>query len=61
MNTIAFYAEDDDHKEVNFNQGTLIFTLQLIKICTIETAFKNLNVILIALGLDIGLLQRPLW
>ena len=32
LNTIAFYWEDEDHKEVNFNWETLIFTLQSIKI-----------------------------
>ena len=32
LNTITFYLEDNDHKEVNFNQETLTFTLQIIKI-----------------------------
>ena len=32
LNTITFYLEDDDHKEVNFNGETLTFTLQMIKI-----------------------------
>ena len=32
LNTITFYLEDDDHKEVNFNAETLTFTLQMIKI-----------------------------
>ena len=32
LNTITFYLEDDNDKEVDFNQETLIFTLQLIKI-----------------------------
>ena len=32
LNTITFYLEDDDHKEVNFNEETLTFTLQMIKI-----------------------------
>ena len=32
LNTINFYLEDDDHKEVNFNGETLTFTLQMIKI-----------------------------
>ena len=31
-NTITFYLEDNDHKEVDFNQETLTFTLQMIKI-----------------------------
>ena len=32
LNTITFYLEDDNHKEVIFNGETLTFTLQLIKI-----------------------------
>ena len=32
LNTITFYLEDDSNKEVNFNQETLTFTLQMIKI-----------------------------
>ena len=32
LNTITFYLEDDDHKEVIFNGETLTFTLQMIKI-----------------------------
>ena len=32
LNTITFYLEDDDYKEVNFNGETLTFTLQMIKI-----------------------------
>ena len=32
LNTITYYVEDDDHKEVNFNGETLTFTLQMIKI-----------------------------
>ena len=32
LNTITFYLEDDDHKEVDFNGETLTFTLQMIKI-----------------------------
>ena len=32
LNTITFYLEDNDHKEVDFNGETLTFTLQLIKI-----------------------------
>ena len=31
LNTITFYLEDDDHKEVNFNGETLTFILQMIK------------------------------
>ena len=32
LNTITFYLEDNNHKEVDFNGETLIFTLQMIKI-----------------------------
>ena len=32
LNTITFYLEDDNNKEVNFNKETLTFTLQMIKI-----------------------------
>ena len=32
LNTITFYLEDDNNKEVNFNSETLTFTLQMIKI-----------------------------
>ena len=32
LNTITFYLEDDSDKEVDFNQETLTFTLQMIKI-----------------------------
>ena len=32
LNTITFYLEDDKNKEVEFNQETLTFTLQMIKI-----------------------------
>ena len=32
LNTITFYLEDDNNKEVNFNGETLTFTLQIIKI-----------------------------
>ena len=32
LNTITFYLEDNDHKEVDFNGETLTFTLQTIKI-----------------------------
>ena len=32
LNTITFYLEDDDHKEVIFNGETSTFTLQMIKI-----------------------------
>ena len=32
LNTITFYLEDDNNEEVDFNQETLFFTLQMIKI-----------------------------
>ena len=32
LNTIMFYLEDDNNKEVDFNGETLTFTLQMIKI-----------------------------
>ena len=32
LNTIMFYLEDDNNKVVNFNDETLTFTLQMIKI-----------------------------
>ena len=32
LNTITFYLEDDNNEEVDFNEETLTFTLQRIKI-----------------------------
>ena len=32
LNTITFYLEDDNNKKVDFNQETMTFTLQMIKI-----------------------------
>ena len=32
LNTITFYLEDDSDKEVDFNQETLTFTLQMVKV-----------------------------
>ena len=32
LNTISFYLEDNNHKEVDINGETLTFTLQMIKI-----------------------------
>ena len=32
LNTITFYLADDNNAEVDFNQETLTFTLQMIKI-----------------------------
>ena len=48
--------EDDDYKEVFFNDETLTFTLQLVKIWNIKWAFKNLVVTAFALEEDIDLL-----
>ena len=31
LNTITFYLEDDKNEEVDFNQETLTFTLQMIR------------------------------
>ena len=36
LNTITFYKEDVNFEEVNFNENTLTFTLQLIRIRTIK-------------------------
>ena len=32
LNTITFYLEDDNNKEVDFNRETLSFTVQMIEI-----------------------------
>ena len=32
LNTMTFYLEDDKNEQVNFNQETMTFTLQMIKI-----------------------------
>ena len=32
LNTITFYLEDDNNEQVDFNQETMTFTLQMIKI-----------------------------
>ena len=32
LNSITFYLEGDDHKEVDFNGKTLNFILQLVKV-----------------------------
>ena len=56
--TITFYLENDDHEEGHYNGETLTFTLQMMKIKTIKWAFENLKVIVIALVVDIDLLQK---
>ena len=43
LNTITFYLEDDNNKEVNSNVETLTFTLQLNKILTIKKLSKMEN------------------
>ena len=32
LNTLKFYLEDDNNKEINFNGETLTLTLKMIKI-----------------------------
>ena len=51
MNTITFYSENEDQNEVNFNEETLTFTLQLVKFYFMPKnwAFKYLRRIVIAL------------
>ena len=44
LKTITFHLEDNDHKEVDFNQETLTFTLQMIKICTNMFTYGNKSV-----------------
>ena len=58
LNTITFYLEDNEGKEVNVIQETLNFTLELIKTLTSEWAFEKLKLILIALAEDIVLLHQ---
>ena len=52
------YLEDDDNGEVIFKEKTLTFALQLIKIWTNKTVFKNLKLLLIVLVVDIDLLPQ---
>ena len=50
LSTITLYSEDDNHKEVNINEETLTFTIQLmIKIWTIKWVFKKLKRIVLVL------------
>ena len=42
LNTITFYLEDDNNKEVDFNGETLTFTLQMIKIKTNMYTYTHL-------------------
>ena len=41
LNTISFCLEDDNNEEINFNQETLTFILQLIKILNYLRSFQN--------------------
>ena len=34
LNTVTFYLEDNNNKIVDFNQGTMTFTLQIVKVRT---------------------------
>ena len=60
MNTIKFYLEKDYHEEVDYNQETFTFTLQLTKIGTIKRAFENLKLRVIALVRNTTLVQKTL-
>ena len=55
---VTFYLVNDNNEEVDFNEKTLILTLQTIKICFIKRAFKILNVIPFVLEVDTDLLQN---
>ena len=50
LNTITGFLDDDANKEVDFNEETLTFTLQLIEIWLFWRAFKILKVIVIMFG-----------
>ena len=43
LKTIAFYLEDDNHKEVNIIVGILTFTSEIIKVWTVKGVFKELK------------------
>ena len=58
LNTITFYLEDKNNKEVDFNEETMTFTLQLIKIWVIKRAFKKWKVTVIALIKNTTLAQK---
>ena len=60
-NTITFYLEDDNHKEVYFNEQTLTFILQTFKILTLKRGFRSSKLIGIALMVGITVLQQTLW
>ena len=44
VNTITFYLEDDNNKEVDFNQETLTLTLQMIKISNNTSTYNYMSV-----------------
>ena len=44
LNTITFYSEDDDNKKVDFNQETLTFTLQSIKIWNNTSTYNYMSI-----------------
>ena len=43
LKTITFYLEDDNNEEVDFNGGTLTFTLQMIKIWTYMFTYNYMS------------------
>ena len=61
LNTITFYLEDDNDEEVDFNLGTLTFTLHLIKIWAIIWAVKTIKLIVIARVKRTILVAKTLW
>ena len=58
LNTITFCPGKDNHEEKIFNGWTLTFTLQMIKIWTIQRALKNLKLKVIALVKNTILAQK---
>ena len=58
LNTITFYLENDKNEEVDFNQETLTFTLQMIKIWPINWAFKDLKLVVIGLAKSTTKVQK---
>ena len=65
MNSITFYLEDDNNKEVDFNQETLTLHYKWLKFKQIsflcyKWAFKNLKLIVVALVKNTILVQKTL-
>ena len=60
FNTITFCLEDDNNEEVDFNEKTLTFTLQMIRIHTHKRDFKNLKLKVIALVKNTTVVQKTL-